>query len=636
MRYSPEKIDEVRAATDIVDMIGSYVKLKKRGKNFVGLCPFHTEKTPSFNVSPERQMYHCFGCGVGGNVFTFLMEMEKVSFPEALRSLAQRAGISLPQSGESPEEDASESQALYDACSMAGRFFYDNLNETTQGQLAREYFHRRGFSDESIKKFGLGYALSGWDSLIKHAENKGVSVEILVKAGLAHKREGTSSSEIGGRGGYYDYFRGRAMFPIFSTMGRVIGFGARKLREDDPLGKYINSPETPIYNKSRILYGIHHAKDAIREKDNAILVEGYADLISVYQAGIYNVVSSSGTALTSEQVQLLARYTRNVTIVYDADSAGSKAALRGVDLILENDLEVRIAQLSPGEDPDSFVKRQGADAFREVLHQSISFVDFIARTYDEQGKFQTPEGQAEAVRAIVQAIAKMKDELKRHFYVKHVAERYGVYETMLFRELELYLPRVRGGGKPRTSAREIPVLEQGLSESPHATPSLIPAAERDILHAMLEGRGEILTLVFQQISVEDFTDLRARMLASLIKDRWDAEGKLDSSHLMNEMEDDLLRRLVAELLFSKYELSKGWKGSGVDVSQADAMDVARDALAAFSKRALTLHMEENQRLIKEASDRGEDVMPLLARRQQLLEEMKTLTRENFKDRAPRN
>lgn len=560
-------------------------------------------------------MYHCFGCGAGGNAFTFVMEYEKVSFPEAVRSLAERAGIPLPQPYDVEAVSASETEALYEACSIAGRFFYHNLVETTEGRLALEYFRYRGFTDTTIKKFGLGYAPIGWDTLLKHAGQKNIPAAILEKAGLVRKRED---------GTYYDYFRGRAMFPIFSPSGRVVGFGARKLREDDPLGKYINSPETLIYNKSRVLYGVYHAKDAIRAKDSAILVEGYADLITVYQAGIENVVASSGTALTAEQVHLLARYTKNIVIVYDADSAGSKAALRGVDLILENDLEVRVAQLPAGEDPDSFVKQRGAKAFNDILERSISFIDFIAQAYEHQGTFSTPEGQTEAVRTIVRTIARMNDELKRHFYVKQVAEKYKLYESTLYRELEKHLPRVR---KP-ARAQTIPVLEPEVSSQeigPEAG-STIPAAERDVLHAVLEGREEIVSLVFRHISVDDFTNARARALASRLKDSWDVEGKIDAVRMMNDLQDEHLRRLIAELVFSKYEISKGWKESGVDVTQADTMDIARDALLAFRKRAVTFRIEENQRRIKEAGDRGEDVMPLLAQRQQLLDEMKALSR----------
>jgi DNA primase len=325
VRIPPEKIDEIRNATDIVDLVGAFVKLKKRGKNFIGLCPFHTEKTPSFNISSDRQMYHCFGCGVGGNVFTFVMEYEKISFTEAVHSLAEKAGIVLPAYTEASDVEASEQEELYNICKIAGLFFYSCLTETTEGKFALEYFANRGFTNDTIRIFGLGYAPNSWGAFLKHAEEKKIPCAFLEKAGLIRKRED---------GSYYDYFRGRAIFPIFSVSGRVIGFGARKIREDDPLGKYINSPETPIFNKSKVLYGLFHSKEAVREQDKAILVEGYADLISSYQAGVKNIVASSGTALTQEQIQLIKRYTKNITIVYDADSAGSQATLRGVDLIL--------------------------------------------------------------------------------------------------------------------------------------------------------------------------------------------------------------------------------------------------------------------------------------------------------------
>ena len=612
MRYSPEKIDEIRNATDIVDLIGSYVRLKKRGKNFVGLCPFHTEKTPSFNVSAERQMYHCFGCGVGGNAFTFVMEYEKVSFPEAVRTLAERAGIALPSFSEGGG-DTGETEALYEACSMAGRFFYHNLTETTEGKLALEYFRHRGFTDETIKTFGLGYAMNSWDSLMKHAEEKGVLADVLLKAGLVRRRED---------GTFYDYFRGRAMFPIHSTSGRVVGYGARKMREDDPLGKYINSPETPIYYKSRILYGMYRAKEAVREKDHAILVEGYADLISVFQAGIQNVVASSGTALTTEQVQLLSRYTKTIVIVYDADSAGSKAALRGVDLILENDLDVKVAHLPAGDDPDSFVRKHGGAAFEELVKTAISFVDFIAEAYEQRGKFETPEGQAEAIRTIVQSIARMKDELKRHFYIKHVAEKYKLYETVLYRELARHLPKESSRGDAVWSVRPLEGQETAATPRPAGE---ISAAERDVLRALLEGGADVVTLVFQNVSLDDFLDSRARTLAGIVKDSWDTEGKVDSSRLLNEIDDRGIRELVAELMFSKYELSKGWKESGVDVVRAEPVELVKGAILSFRKRALTLHLEENKRAVEQAIAKGDDVTQLLTRRQQLLEEMKGLS-----------
>lgn len=287
MKIPEEKIEEVRNAVDIVEVIGQHVKLRKRGKSYTGLCPFHTEKTPSFTVAADKQVFHCFGCGAGGTVFNFLMELEKISFLEAFQSLARRAGIVI-EDERSNDGSQSRQEELFRINDTAAKFFANNLVELNEGKFGLEYLRLRGFSDETIKTFGLGYSPKGWEGFAKYAQSLGFLPAALEEAGLARRRDD---------GGIYDTFRGRVMFPIYSTTGRILGFGARKLYEDDPLGKYINSPETPIYVKSRVLYGLYHAKEAIRDLDAAILVEGYADLISVYQAGIKNLVASAAPRL---------------------------------------------------------------------------------------------------------------------------------------------------------------------------------------------------------------------------------------------------------------------------------------------------------------------------------------------------
>jgi DNA primase len=341
MRIPEDKIEEVRTASDIVDVISAYVRLKRRGKSYVGLCPFHKEKTPSFHVTPDKQMFYCFGCQEGGNVFSFLMKTEKVSFIEAVKTLANRAGIELPVY-DAPQAGSTQNEQLFRANMIAARFYHRSLTETTEGEFAMQYLRNRGFTGETIKKFELGYAPRGWQSLINHAAEKGVETDYLEKAGLVSKRDDDS---------FYDRFRGRVLFPIFSTSGRIVAFAGRQLYEDDALAKYINTPETPIYQKGKLLYGLSMNRDDIRKQTYAILVEGYTDLISMYQSGIQNVVASSGTALTEDQIRLLARYAPTVVIVYDADSAGSTAALRGVELILERGLDVKIAQLPEGKIP---------------------------------------------------------------------------------------------------------------------------------------------------------------------------------------------------------------------------------------------------------------------------------------------
>lgn len=617
MRILESKIDEVRSASDIVDVIASYVNLKKRGKNFLGLCPFHQEKTPSFNVSPEKQMYHCFGCGVGGNVFTFVMEHDKVSFVESVRTLASRAGIVLPEEGATDKAASTETESLYSACRTAGLFFHENLTTTVEGKLALEYFHHRGFMDETIRKFGLGYSLNAWDSLMKFAEREGIDVAVLEKAGLVLRREDDS--------GRYDRFRGRAMFPIFSPTGRTVGFGARKLREDDPLAKYINSPETPIYNKSRILYGLYQSKDAIREKEYGLLVEGYADLISVYQAGIENVVASSGTALTEEQIQLIGRYAKNITLVYDADSAGSKATIRGVDLIIENGLDVKVAALPQGEDPDSFVKKNGGPAFQKLVDDAVSFLDFKADHFRAEGLLDTPEGQTRAVRSIVETVARMKDELKRNFYIKGVSEKYGIYESVLFRELE----KLSGQQRTRVSYQQRREQHQATPMAPaesiaHRIGDGIPAAERDLLRVMMEHGNDMVNFVFSHIGPEVFERDPAQRVVQIIRAHAENSDAWDATSLVNEVDDPEVKRFIADVVFSKYEISKGWAEMGSEPEEPNPWEIAERCIIVLRKQELDTRLVENQRRMKEAASRGVQVREFLEEHQALLREKREL------------
>jgi DNA primase len=618
MRIPQDKIDQVRESTDIIDLVSAYANLRKRGKNYVGLCPFHSEKTPSFTVNAEKQVYHCFGCGVGGNVFTFVMEHEKVSFAEAVRFLADRAGITLPAPSPEAEALASEAEILYNVMRLSARFFYDSLTGSPEGEFALNYLHERGFADETIRKFGLGYSPKGWDGLVQFARKESVDLNSLEKVGLARRRED---------GSYYDYFRGRAMFPILSGSGRVIGFGARKLYDDDPMGKYINSPETSIYVKSRVLYGIFQAKNAIIDQDSAILVEGYADLISVYQAGIQNVVASSGTALTPEQIQLVGRYTKNIILVYDADSAGSVAMMRGVDLVIEGGLDVKVAELPQGDDPDSYVRKSGGEEFQKLLQGAVSFIEFKARTFQREGKFDTPEGQAEAVRSIVQSIARMPDELKQNFYIKQVAERYEIYESVLYRELDKWRPKTKARGVS-TSTQRVPVYDAPLSDvTPHKTLP-VPAAERDLLKLILEQDGDLADKIFEHVTLEDFTDSRVRSLISTILDHYEEATSVDLNALINQTEGEV-KSLVTDLMVSEYEMAKSWSRQGVDVREPSAEELANSAMTILRRRSLEKRIEENQKRLKEAQDRGLDTEALIELHRQLREELKEMRDVEF-------
>ncbi|MDH3251661.1 MAG: DNA primase [Ignavibacteria bacterium] len=615
MRIPDAAIDEIRTSSDIVDVISSSLKLKKRGKNYVGLCPFHQEKTPSFNVSPDRQMYHCFGCGAGGNVFTFVMETEKVSFIEAVRTLADRAGIALPSPGREDSAKATEAEILYGICRKAETYFQENLTATVEGKLALEYFRHRGFSDDTMRTFGLGYAMNSWDGFVKFVEREGIDQALAEKAGLITRREDGS--------GYYDRFRGRAMFPIYSASGRIIAFGARKMRDEDQLAKYINSPETPIYSKSRVLYGLFQAREAIREKEYAILVEGYADLLSLYQAEIRNCVASSGTALAVEQIQLLSRYTKTITLVYDADSAGSKATMRGVDLIIEQGMEVLVAELPAGEDPDSFVRSRGAAAFRDLLGNAVTFLDFKAKLFETQGLLATPEGHTRAIRSIVETIARMKDEIKQQLYIKSLAEKYGLYETTLFRELE----RLSG---PRSSAqRPQPAgmggKEYGASDPPAAgRPTPVPAVERDLLKLMLDYGPTMVRYITEHSREEQFEHPLVREALEMIRERMTHDSSPDTSSLITHLDNPALKDFISEVVFSKYELSAGWARIGSLPKEADPWEVADRCLILLHRKDIDRLLSENQRRMKEASLRGEPMREFLEHHQTLLSEKKSL------------
>lgn len=611
MRIPDEKIDEVRGASDIVDVISAYVQLKKRGKSFLGRCPFHQEKTPSFSVSPEKQMYYCFGCGAGGNVFTFLMQHDRVSFLEAVRMLAERSGIALPADDPAAQAQATEHEVLYNACRLAGLFFYDMLTHSPEGKIGLTYFQGRGFSDETIKRFGLGYSLNSWDGFLQHATREGVDVAVLERAGLVVKKEDGSK--------YYDRFRGRAMFPIISAFGRVIAFGARKLRDDDPLAKYVNSPETPIYNKSRTLYGLSQAKDAIREKDFTILVEGYADLITVAQAGIRNIVASSGTALTEEQIRLIDRYTKNITLVYDADSAGSKAMLRGVDLIIEQGLDVRVIELPEGEDPDSFVKKNGGEEFETMIAKAESFLDFKANYFRRLGMLSSAEGKTRAIRSIVGTIARMKDELKRTVYVQALAEKYSLPETLLYRELETTLGGVRNEARrhavsPASRVEPAPTVSQPLP------PRQIPAVEKNLLKVMLDHGDEVIRFVFSRVDPVMFHHPVARTIAERLHAMVSRNQSFEPSALVDALPDDEVKRVVSELLVQSLEIAPEWKRMKADPKEPDPWKMAEDSVVSMLVRELDLLHEEAHRVYKEAGARGEDTRELYEKLMRLKKE----------------
>ncbi len=421
-------------------------------------------------------------------------------------------------------------------------------------------------------------------------KREGLDPGHFLKAGLLRTRED---------GSRYDYFRGRAMFPIFSASGRALAFGARKLYDDDQMGKYINSPETPIYNKSRILYGLYQAKEALREGRDALLVEGYVDMISLFQEGIRNVVASGGTALTSEQVQLVHRYADSLTLVYDADEAGSNATLRGLDIALENGLDVHIVELPEGHDPDSFVRAEGREAFQKQLDGRKSFIEYKAHRLLTQSGRSGPEHKTAAIRSIVQSIAKIPDELKRNLFIKDVAEKFDIYESVLYREMEKWT------GRDGPSRPSVPATAPGrsVSQQPRTVedaPAIVPAAEADILRLMLENSPEVNDYVFSEMTLSDFHHPSARALAQTIISIQDEHGVSDLTHLLDRLTDPELRNLATDLALGKYHVSSGWQEREIDIEQADPLVVARAAVYRIRRESLMRTIQENLLRLKAA------------------------------------
>jgi len=422
-------IDRIFEATDIVEVVGEFVQLKKRGANYVGLSPFANEKTPSFTVSPVKGIFKDFSSGLGGSAVTFLMEHEKFTYPEALKWLAKKYNIEVEEDQQKPEniEEDNRRESLMVVTAFAAKFFQQSLLETPEGQnIGLSYFKERGFREDIIRKFELGYSPDNWDAFSNAAIKQNYQQEFLLESGLSVKRD---------NGSLYDRYRGRVMFPIHSFTGRVVGFGGRTLKNDKSVPKYVNSPESEIYHKSNLLYGLYFAKKAIRESDNCYLVEGYADVISVHQAGIENVVASSGTSLTVEQIRLIGRSTKNITILYDGDAAGIKAALRGLDLILEEGLNVKIVTFPDGHDPDSFVRKVGTNVFKTYIdqHQKDFILYKTSTLLKDAGN--DPIKKADVIREIVESISKIPDSIKASVFVKECSLLLQMDERSLLTEL---------------------------------------------------------------------------------------------------------------------------------------------------------------------------------------------------------
>ncbi|MCW8981107.1 MAG: DNA primase [Altibacter sp.] len=450
---SKNTIDSVFETARVEEVIGDFVQLKKSGSNFKGLSPFSDERTPSFMVSPVKQIWKDFSSGKGGNVVAFLMEHEHFTYPEAIRYLAKKYGIEIEETQQTNEEkeSANERESLYLVSEFAKDYFHTTLLKTEEGKaIGLSYFKERGFTEETIKKFELGYSPNSWEAFTSHAIKKGYQLEYLEKTGLTIVKEEKQ----------FDRFKGRVMFPILSLSGRTLGFGGRILTNDKKAAKYLNSPESDIYHKSKVLYGIYHAKQSIAKEDNCYLVEGYTDVIQFHQKGIHNVVSSSGTALTAEQIRLINRLTKNITLLFDGDAAGVRASLRGVDLILEQGMNVKICTFPPGEDPDSFARSNTIEEIALYLEEhSQDFINFKASLLASEAK-NDPVKKAETIRDMVLSISKIPDVIKREVYIQECARRMDISEEVLFNTLAQILQKEKrdAGRKPKPESGEMQVI----------------------------------------------------------------------------------------------------------------------------------------------------------------------------------
>lgn len=483
MRLSHSQIDELVSVVDIVEIISAYTPLKKSGANFLGKCPFHQEKTPSFSVSRDKGLYHCFGCGKSGNVFTFLEEKENMTFIEAAQYLADKYGIKLKFEKSRYDKDSHIYETLYEINREAARFFYENLNSRS-GEFVREYLNSRDIIESTIRKFGLGYSLREKDSLFKKLSQK-YKTQDIQSAGLILN---IGKNEIA------DRFRGRLMFPIFNEYGKVIAFGGRTILDSESKNeaKYINSPETLIYNKSKTLYGLNFSRNSIKEKNYVIIVEGYIDMIKLFQNGFENVVASGGTAFTGLHAKILSRYTKEAVLFFDSDLAGKNATQKAIEILTENGLSVKIVSLPEGNDPDSFLGKYGKEKLRTAIENRISFTDFLVYDFNSKGKLNTPEGKTELVRQLINIISKINDPLKQNFYIEDLSSKFKLDQELLKRELNktsknLSKTKITANQKIESFKEKIPADEIKLIAL------LLSSDKKDLNYLMKELTPDMIT-----------------------------------------------------------------------------------------------------------------------------------------------
>jgi DNA primase len=572
-----EIIDQVRQASSIVEIASQYTTLKRRGRKWVGLCPFHTEKTPSFTVDDEKQLYHCFGCGAGGDIYSLVMERENLTFPEALKHLAEKYHVPLPEQQRIRPEVLKLEEKLFKINDLALGFFTKNLYKTQEGAKALEYLKKRGLTDETIQTLKIGYALNSWTALLDFFQAKNVPVSLLEKSGLV--LPGSRPGE------YRDRFRGRVIFPIFSLTGRAVGFGGRTVIDAEP--KYLNSPDTPLYSKGKLLYGLNFTKDAIRDAGTVILVEGYTDFSALYQAGIRNVVASLGTALTAWQVGQAMRFASRMVVNYDGDSAGRAAAARAVPLGFEKGLNVEVLVLPEDKDPDAFIKKNGRDKYLALQKKAVSGLKFLIDALSKGVSMSVPEEKGRIVRAVVKEIEKVPDSTARSEYLRMASQELGISEDLIRSIVENRAP-----GKGQEEAR------------------LFCPAEKRLFQILMEDRS-VAPYVFAECAEEIFQGLQSEPVFRYILDCF----KNDKDWTIHELKDKVPPALMAPLSRALYEKQPG-----------SSVEEAQECLESLRKLHLQNRLKELQQEIARLEKQGqkEEIVDLLYQRHDITMQIRSM------------
>ena len=575
MYYPDEVIEEVRSSNNIVDIIGGYVKLQKKGSSYFGLCPFHNEKSPSFSVSPNKQMYYCFGCGAGGNVFTFIMEYENQTFPEAVKILADRAGIALPEAEltEEQKRERNKRQLLLEINKTAANYFYYQLNGD-QGQQAREYLENRRLSKETQIHFGLGYASKYSNDLYLYLKKKGYQDQILKETGLLTYDE---------KRGAHDKFWNRVMFPIMDVNNRVIGFGGRVMGDGTP--KYLNSPETMLFDKSRNLYGLNYARTS--RKPYMIICEGYMDVIAMHQAGFTNAVASLGTAFTAQHSVLLKRYTQEVRLAYDSDGAGQKAALRAIPILKSAGINVRVIHMDPYKDPDEFIKNLGTEAFQERIDAAESSFMFEISVLEKNYKQSDPEGRASFMKAMARRLLEFPQELERNIYIDAIAGRYGIASEELKRMVNSF-----GASMSREQVEAAIYQQQEREEMPAKKrvekEDSVLTAQKFFLTWLIE-EPSIYDKTKDYINEDDFVEPLYHHVAALVFEELRATGQVMPARILNQFEDVEEQKTAAPLFNTRLKTD-------------DDPAVREKALNETVKRIKKNSLELKSRSVREIAD----------------------------------